>query len=248
MRKQVVIIPALNPGESLWQYVKQLLMRGFPEIIVVNDGSLDELTYIFDELSKLDHCTVLTHKINKGKGQALKTAFHYFLEHFSYFDGVITADADGQHAVKDVCRLSDRFQERNTDLVLGVRQFSKDAVPIKSSIGNRVTSILFFLFFKKWLADTQTGLRAIAKEELENITKLRGSRYEFEMNMLVYAIKRNIRISEVPIETIYYENNSGSYFRAIKDSFIILRKLFSGAFYFNKRYKDILKDKTERLP
>src|SRR6478752_7355107 len=103
-----VIIPALNPTESLIEYVKTLA-NDVQQIIVINDGSKQELADIFTELTNISRCTVLTHEINKGKGRALKTAFQYFLTDHSELNGVITADADGQHSIPDVIKLAEEL-------------------------------------------------------------------------------------------------------------------------------------------
>lgn len=240
MYNVAVIIPALNPEETLIKYVKSLLSRGFREVIVINDGSGENRNHIFSRLAELDHCTVLTHKSNRGKGRALKTGFQYFLEHFSELNGVVTADADGQHAVEDVCKVAQKLQEVKTHLVLGIRNFKEAHVPKRSYIGNTITSFAFHLLFRQKLVDTQTGLRAIPAREIRRMIQLRGERYEYEINMLIYAKKTNMPISEVAIQTIYYNNNQGSYYKTFRDSWKIFRKLVSGLLYFNFRYKKLL--------
>lgn len=242
MRNQAVIIPALNPNESLVDYVKALLSEGFKEVIVVNDGSKTECTHIFKNLAAINHCNVLTHSVNRGKGRALKTAFQFFLQKFSHLNGVLTADADGQHAVVDVCRVGDELSRNENQLVLGIRNFKESNVPKRSYLGNTVTSFIFYVLFRKKLVDTQTGLRGIPTKELERMLALKGERYEYEINMLIYAIKRKLKIGEVPIQTIYYDNNAGSYYKTVKDSWKIFRKLMSGFLTFNWKYKKLLKD------
>lgn len=244
MYNLAVIIPALNPEEALIDYVKSLLTKGFREIIVINDGSRESRKYIFSRLEKLNHCTVLTHKINRGKGRALKTGFQYFLEYFSELHGVVTADADGQHAVDDVCKVAQKLQEVKNELVLGIRNFKEAHVPRRSYIGNTITSFAFQLLFRQKLVDTQTGLRAIPTQEISRMIHLRGERYEYEMNMLIYAKKTNLPIAEVTIQTIYHNNNQGSYYQTIRDSWKIFRKLVSGLIYFNRRYKSLLKESS----
>jgi len=90
-------------------------------------------------------------------------------------------------------------------------------------------------FFKKKLKDTQTGLRGIPIDELPWMLCLKGERYEYEMNMLIQAVKRKINIMEVNIQTIYLNNNSGSYYNTISDSLRILRRIISGFFRKGKQ-------------
>lgn len=222
-----VIIPALNPTEGLIDYVKTLA-NDVQQMIVVNDGSKKELTYIFAELTKISRCTVLTHEINKGKGRALKTAFQYFLTYHSELTGVITADADGQHSIPDVLKLAEELSGAEEEIILGVRDFSQSHVPVRSFIGNRFTSSLFQLFYGGRLEDTQTGLRGIPNPVLPLILELKGERYEYEMNMLIFAKKRNLQLKEIPIQTLYFDNNAGSHYNSILDSLKVFVKLISG--------------------
>lgn len=237
-RQLVAIIPALNPTNQLIDYTKQLLQSDFPAVVIVNDGSEPNRRHIFAQLNEIDGVTVLQHDVNFGKGRALKTAFHYCLSHFPDKLGVVTADADGQHAIDDVCNVSSHFAQHPTRLVLGVRDFSKEDVPKKSYLGNVICTNLFYFLFGKKLPDTQTGLRAIPMKLLRDLVSLKGDRYEYEMNMLIYAIKRNVPIDEVTIKTIYYNNNEATYFKAIRDSFEILKKLAIGFFHFSSQFKN----------
>ena len=53
-----------------------------------------------------------------------------------------------------------------------------------------------------------------------------GERFEYEMNMLLYCPKNNIKITEIEIETIYFNNNSKSHFNTVKDSLRIYKQIF----------------------
>lgn len=223
-----IIIPALNPSKSLIDYVKTLLANDIPHVIVVNDGSRQELADIFQELNCLDGCTVLHHEVNRGKGRALKTAFQYVLQYHHDLDGVITADADGQHSIPDVLNISGKLVNTDKEIILGVRDFSQENVPVRSLIGNRITSFLFQLFYGGKLEDTQTGLRGVPLKILPQLIHLKGERYEYEINMIIFAKKRNIKLSEISIETIYFNNNAESHYSSIIDSIRVFMKLISG--------------------
>lgn len=223
-----VVIPALNPMPGLAEFVRELLRRGVPEVIVVNDGSDSSYNNIFNELDQLEHCTVLTHEKNYGKGRALKTAFSYFVKHYSDLDGVVTADADGQHKTEDICKICERLSFHRSSLILGVRNFKEENVPKRSYIGNMITSRIFQILYGYYLNDTQTGLRGIPAGEIPWMIDIKGERYEFEINMLIKARHRNINFVLIPIKTVYFDNNSGSHYSTVRDSLPIFMCLISG--------------------
>ena len=75
--------------------------------------------------------------------------------------------------------------------------------------------------------DTQTGMRAFSSQLCDDFLALKGERYKYEMNVLMYCARQNIPIVEVPIKTIYHDKrNSYSHFRKIRDSFKIYQQLF----------------------
>ena len=223
-----VVIPALNPSPALIDLIKALLSQGIPQVVVVNDGSGQEYKSIFEEISRLEHCTLLTHEVNRGKGRALKTAFAYCLENLSYLDGVVTADADCQHSVEDICRVATSLANNKHAMILGARDFSEPQVPRRSYLGNTVTSRIFQLLYGCYLRDTQTGLRGLASEDLPWLSQLPGERFEYEINMLIQARRRHIPLVEVTIQTIYINNNCASHYCTLRDSSRIFYRLTSG--------------------
>lgn len=225
-----VIIPAYKPDEKLLNTISGIVAEGFRDIIVVDDGSGREFEPIFKAVCEVPECTLLRHAHNKGKGAALKTAFAYFADNRQKGIGVVTADADGQHLPEDIAAVSRAMAKRN-EVVLGVRDFSAPRVPPRSRSGNRITSVVFRLFFGMRISDTQTGLRAFPRRYMAAIASACGDRYEFETNMLFLMNKRRIPMSEVKIATVYIEENRSSHFRVVRDSIriysLILRYLLS---------------------
>ena len=225
----VILIPSLEPDNRLPRYIRELLENGFRYAVVVDDGSSESYQPIFSEIDAIDGVTVLHHEHNKGKGEALKTGYRYIQENMKGITGVITADADGQHAVKDCIRLAEKLEDGKQALYLGTRDFRKSNVPFKSSLGNRATSLLFLLLYGHWISDTQTGLRAFRKEELPFMAGIDGSRFEYEMNVLIACARNGIPMIPVEIETIYENENKGSHYHPLKDSIRIF-KVMAGNF------------------
>ncbi|WP_078378792.1 bifunctional glycosyltransferase family 2/GtrA family protein [Sutcliffiella halmapala] len=217
-RSVTILIPAYNPDNKLTELVKNIVNEGFQKILIVNDGSKQECQDIFDSLKDIKECTVIEHEVNQGKGQALKTAFSYFLDHSVDSLGLVTVDADGQHAVEDMKKVAKRLCERPDSLVLGVRDFSADDIPFRSRFGNILTKGVARFACGINISDTQTGLRGIPTHFIKKLIHVGGQRYEFEMNMLIECKTNNINIEEVSIQTIYIEENESSHFNPIIDS------------------------------
>lgn len=228
----IVIIPSLDPNEELLYYIKSLITIGFKRILVVNDGSSTKYNYIYKSISKVLNCVVLSHLENKGKGEALKTGYAYAKKNFPDCIGIITADSDGQHAVKDVYVVAEALIDSSNSLVLGVRNFSTKSTPFKSLLGNRLSSVVMFILFGKWISDTQTGLRGFSSCLTDKMMKIKGKRYEYEMQVLIDFIRDEHQICQVEIETIYENNNQGTHFRMIWDTLRILKVMVSNFMMF----------------
>ena len=228
-----VLIPSLSPDEKLPAYVKDLIEAQYGLILVVDDGSAPEYQPIFERISGWPGCQVLHHEVNRGKGAALRTGYAYILEHTD-FEGVITADSDGQHTVDDTAKLAEQLTGDKAELLLGSRDFSRHStqVPPKSKVGNRITSVVFALLYGHYLPDTQTGLRGMNRPMLEDCLKITGDRFEYEMNQLIWCSRYNIPMIVVPIETVYHDENQGTHFHPIRDSWRIYKLILGNFFKF----------------
>jgi len=214
----VVLIPALSPDRRLIELTRQILESGLEYVIVVDDGSNEASAPVFSELESIPACIILRHDENKGKGRALKTGMLFFLENFPESVGVITADGDGQHTAADIKIVADELCAYPGDLVLGVRDFSRQDVPTRSRFGNTLTRWLFKLLTGLNLTDTQTGLRGIPSPLMNMFCALKGERYDFELNVLMACKQQQIAIRQTKIATIYLDNNSGTHFNPLTDS------------------------------
>lgn len=230
MKKIIPLIPSYNPTSVIVDYVKKLNEAGFDKILIIDDGSKSKEK--FNQLKELKYCIVLTHQINLGKGAAIKTGFRYFMKNLvDIYDGVVTVDDDEQHSVEDALKLTEFFD--NDSLILGVRNFDLKTVPLKSKLGNKITSFMFKLIYKKKISDTQTGLRIYPTKLINDICYLDGNNFDFETNVLIYCIRKEFNILEIGINTIYLNKNKLSRFKPWKDSIKIYKIFFKG----RKKYK-----------
>lgn len=235
MTKLVIVIPAFNPDVALLEVISGVLPL-CQSLIVVNDGSDSPGSCgVLDELRAKEFVHVLDHKVNRGKGAALKTAFNYCLRNLD-FSHVLTVDADGQHTPFDVAKLV-IFVKSNPmcNFVIAQRNFSC-GVPLRSKLGNLLTSYIFSRVYGVDFGDTQNGLRALSREVVISVRTLDGSGYDFESEVLVWVVRKRIGFSTVDVSTTYIDGNSSSHFRPVSDSVRIYRSIlgfgFSSVFCF----------------
>ena len=221
------IIPAYKPDMRLKRHVESLLERGFASVVVIDDGSPVEFRSVFDSLADIGRCTLLRHEVNRGKGAALKTGFAWFSENLPDTAGVVTCDADGQHRPEDCETVAKAMLGGARGLYLGVRDFTSAGVPFRSRFGNFWISVFFWLLHGTWLGDTQTGLRAVCREDVEAMASVPGDRFAYEMEMLCAASRKHLPILPVPIATVYESGNPTSHFSPIGDSFVICKVVFA---------------------
>lgn len=223
----VVLIPAYKPTDSLVQIVAELAASPCVRaIVVINDGSGPEFSGIFAQLSRIDRVYLLAHVVNLGKGAALKTGLNYAACTFPESIGVVTADADGQHTVKDILRTAEALSERPQHLVLGARRF-EGAVPFRSRLGNVLTRGVLRAVTGQNVSDTQTGLRGIPMGFISTLVRLRPNGYDFELEVLLACKRTRRSVSEISIETVYLDGNRSSHFNPLLDSmriyFLLIR-------------------------
>lgn len=213
----VALIPAYKPEPSVVETARQLFESGeFSGVVVINDGSGSEYDPLFHHIEALG-ATVLRHYTNLGKGMALRTGLNYAACAFSRSVGVVTLDADGQHLVHDILSVARQLVEAPRALILGCRCFG-EGTPLRSRLGNKTTRRFMRLLAGLNISDTQTGLRGIPLSFIPSLLRLKTTGYDFELDMLIQAKKQHLPLLELPIETVYIEDNRSSHFNPLLDS------------------------------
>ena len=212
----VAIIPVYNNEKTILSVIESV-REYCPDIIVVNDGSSDSTAEI---LSGVSGVLVVSYPRNRGKGYALKSGLLKAKE--LHYKNAITIDADGQHYAHDIPAFLTAAEERPATIFVGARDLSVENMPGKNSFANRFSNFWFKLQTGIKLTDTQSGYRLYP---LEKLGQLRGgytAGYEFELEVLVFAAWRGIKIENVAIDVYYPPTEDRvSHFRPVKDFFRI---------------------------
>lgn len=195
-----VVIPAYNESKRIGKVLQELSKYKLP-IIVVDDGSKDQT---LEEAQKLP-ILALRHKVNLGKGAALKTGCSAaFLKGA---DAVIIMDSDGQHKVEDLPQFIKKLKTGKYDVIFGSRNLSF-GMPLVRFLGNKFASILISLLFGIYISDLICGYRAFTRKGFRKLS-WQSSGYGVETEMVVRTGLCHLRYCEVPVETIYYDKFKG---------------------------------------
>ena len=206
-----VVIPTYNNAGTIEAVVRQTLNECM-DVIVVNDGSTDGTS---DILHAIEGITIVEYARNRGKGHALKCGFKRALEMgFAY---AITLDGDGQHYPHNIGLFLEANQRHPGALIMGSRQMDGVERSKGSRFANRFSNFWFCVQTGRHLPDTQTGYRLYPLKKLYGLDLL-TSRYEAELELLVFASWHGVKIVSVPVN-VYYPapEERVSHFRPAKD-------------------------------
>jgi len=191
------IVPAYNEERNIYEVVNRLRKMKF-KVIVVDDGSKDK-TY---ELAKKAGAIVLRHKTNKGKGEALKTAFEFARKR--KIKNFVIIDADLQYLPEEAEKIIEPIKREEADLVMGYRNWRE--VPFRHKLGNFVWKTLFNILYGTEFKDTNCGYMAFGEKAIKEIENIHGG-YIIENSILSDAIKKGLRVQQVPVKVFYHKKS-----------------------------------------
>ena len=198
--KIFVVIPAYNEAKRIGEVLSGLKRTELP-VVVIDDGSSDKTV----EVAKKHGVTTLRHKINLGKGAAMKTGAQAAFGLGA--DAVIFMDSDGQHRVEGLDNFVRALKSGMSDVVFGSRNLSM-GVPLDRYLGNKVASVLVSLLFGIYVSDLICGYRALTKKAFKRLN-WESSGYGVETEMVILTRKRHLKYCEVPVATLYYDKVKG---------------------------------------
>lgn len=200
MTKTFIIIPCYNPNYSFTRFFNALskYLTASVECIIVSDGNSEErLMLIEHTIQDAPHTHLLAYPNNQGKGFAIKYAISYLLDKYpDIVFNIITADADGQHAIDDIFNFV-KLMEIDPDchLLLGIRRYGS-WIPFHSKLGHFLSNILYRILFKLELEDTHCGLRGFNSIVAQDLLNLPWNRFDFEAAMIPYCANKYYLVTE----------------------------------------------------
>jgi len=197
-----IVIPAFNEEQVIAEVLRGLRGAGYPQVIVVDDGSADATSQRAREAGAT---VVLQHFLNRGKGAAAKTGIEAAKRLGA--DAVVTLDGDGQHDPADIARML-RLLGEGWDVVLGSRLKDPRGMPRWKILANIAGNVFTWALHGLWVTDSQSGFRAYSRRALELIDT-RTDRYEYDSEVIREIRRHHLRFVEIPIAVIYTEYSMG---------------------------------------
>ncbi|WLR49015.1 glycosyltransferase family 2 protein [Halobacillus litoralis] len=226
--KVLIIIPAYNEEDSIYDTVQSVKASTDYDYIVINDGSRDRTPYILEE-NGIHHLTLPN---NLGIGGAMQTGYKYALR--NGYDYAIQLDADGQHNPVDLRNLIDEIESTGYDMIIGSRFVEQSGY--RGSITRRIGIYYFYAMLKLLtrirITDPTSGYRVANRRVIHEFANHYPIDYP-EVEVLVHLTKKKFKIKEIkvemnnrqggqssitPIKSIYYMTKV-TYFSLIRSIF-----------------------------
>ncbi len=200
-KKLSIIVPAYNENKVICEMLEETTssLNGIdPEIIVVDDGSLDGTYEKVVKFAKGKNIKVVNYGDNHGKGFAIRYGAKYVTG-----DIVAFIDADLNIHPRQILRLIDQMEKSKADIVVGSKRH-KDS-KVKYPLNRKIYSDLYYYFvrilFGIPVKDTQVGLKLYKREVIEKIFPIvLVKRYAFDIEILANAHKMGYKMVEAPVE------------------------------------------------
>ena len=192
-----VVIPAFNEAGSIASVVAELRQAArWPEIIVVDDGSVDDT----DARARAAGARVVRHPYNKGNGAAVKSGIRNANTPF-----IVIVDADGQHRPSDAVHLVSHLGEY--DLVIGARAPQTHASLVRR-VGNALLNGVASYLTRQPIPDLTSGFRAARREHLVEFLHLLPNGFSTPTTTTLAFIKAGYSVRFEPIEAAKRQGTS----------------------------------------
>ncbi len=191
----VALVPAYQAAATVGEIVAGVQTR-LARVLVVDDGSADDTA----ARAAAAGAEVIRHPANAGKGAAITTGLRALAAR-----GVaraLTLDADGQHLPAEIPVLLAASDAAPGAIVVGVRKKGGHTIRRLNRFGNWIADHLLWLIAGQPLPDTQSGFRVYPVEATLGLGA-RGSRFDFETEILLRAARRGIPLVGVPVAVHY---------------------------------------------
>jgi len=223
-----IVVPVYNEEKVIVSTVNSLneVLRTSKieqyEIVVVNDGSIDNTSTVLESISQ--DCIIINHEKNRGYGASLKTGIKS-----SKFDFIAIIDADGTYPIKSFSKLIKYIPE--FDMVIGTRTTKNRHIPYLRRPAKWLLNKFASFIVKSKIEDVNSGMRIFKKEYALKYWNIYPQGFSFTTTITMSFIMDNFKIKNIPID--YYKRDGSSKIHPIKDTYNFLLLVLRISMLFN---------------
>jgi len=190
-----ILVPVYNEARTLTAVLDAIEARPeVSEIVVVDDGSVDETAAILAARSFRTPARLIRHDRNRGKGAAIRTAIDAATGELA-----LVQDADLEYDPADYPRLLEPFSRRDVTVVYGTRSFGGHAAySFWFVMGNRMLTLWTNILFNSYITDMETCYKVMPLRLWRELD-IRQNGFGIEPEVTAKLLRRGHRIFEVPI-------------------------------------------------
>ena len=217
--RHLIVVPVYNNPQTVMKVIKACLEVSNLPILVVDDGSDQEVQLLAKDLVSNKNLFFLRHNKNHGKGVALQSAISWCLK--KAYTHMITIDADDQHDPADLPQLLKSSLAHPWALIVGDRNMNTDHVPKSSTFGKAFSNFWIRYETNAEVSDSQSGYRVYPIYHLQTMSFHR-KHYDFEIEVLTRLLWKKVEVINVPVKVKYFSAETRvSHFDKLKDNFRI---------------------------
>jgi glycosyltransferase involved in cell wall biosynthesis len=215
--KLSVIIPVFNERRTVEEVVRKI--KDLPvekEIIVIDDYSTDGSRELLKKLQPELKLKLILHSENRGKGSGVRNGAAHAKGEY-----IVIEDADSELDSDDILKMLELVEtDPGLDMVIGIRDFSSPKIGFPTHLARFIASKMIRLLFGARISDPLCAYKLCRLSKFQGL-RLESSRFGIETEWLIKSIKKQWKISEIPVKYSPRGKKEGKKI-ALKDGFDII--------------------------
>lgn len=185
-----------NEANTIEEIVRRLeQITVVRQIVVVDDGSVDETVEIVKRLVTESRVVASFHGYNRGKGAALRSGLTLATENY-----IVIQDADLEYDPHDFNKMVETIAKTGARVIYGSRFLNTQRTGMiwTHYLGNRLLTAIFNVMYGQRLTDMETCYKLFWTDLLREL-EIDNDRFDVDPELTAKIVRAGHRIYELPV-------------------------------------------------